>query len=97
MCPTMAVSTSPNKGTVMLVTTEGRARRRIFNFQLICRGDPTRTGDHLVPNQVRYQLRYTPMPCRHDAKSGAKVQIFPELCKNDGQKFHFLPLKSFFL
>ena len=25
------------------------------------RGDPTRTGDHLVPNQVRYQLRYTPM------------------------------------
>ena len=24
------------------------------------RGDPTRTGDHLVPNQVRYQLRYTP-------------------------------------
>ena len=27
------------------------------------RGDPTRTGDHLVPNQVRYQLRYTPMLC----------------------------------
>ena len=27
---------------------------------LCCRGDPTRTGDHLVPNQVRYQLRYTP-------------------------------------
>ena len=25
------------------------------------RGDPTRTGDHLVPNQVRYQLRYTPI------------------------------------
>ena len=24
------------------------------------RGDPTRTGDHLVPNQVRYQLRYAP-------------------------------------
>ncbi len=30
-----------------------------------CRGDPTRTGDHLVPNQVRYQLRYAP-------KSGCK-------------------------
>ena len=32
------------------------------SFLLIvrCRGDPTRTGDHLVPNQVRYQLRYTP-------------------------------------
>ena len=24
------------------------------------RGDPTRTGDRLVPNQERYQLRYTP-------------------------------------
>lgn len=26
-----------------------------------CRGDPTRTGDRLVPNQERYQLRYTPI------------------------------------
>ena len=26
----------------------------------LCRGDPTRTGDRLVPNQERYQLRYTP-------------------------------------
>ena len=24
----------------------------------ICRVDPTRTGDHLVPNQTRYQLRH---------------------------------------
>ena len=31
-----------------------------FIFLCICRGDPTRTGDHLVPNQVRFQLRYTP-------------------------------------
>ena len=26
-----------------------------------CRGDQTRTGDHFVPNEVRYQLRYTPI------------------------------------
>ncbi len=38
------------------------------------RGDPTRTGDHLVPNQVRYQLRYTPIACRYVAKSDAKIQ-----------------------
>ena len=38
------------------------------------RGDPTRTGDHLVPNQVRYQLRYTPMAFHYFAKSGAKVR-----------------------
>ena len=25
-----------------------------------CRGDRTRTCDSLVPNQERYQLRYTP-------------------------------------
>ena len=25
------------------------------------RGDPTRTGDILVPNQTRYQLRYAPI------------------------------------
>ncbi len=37
-----------------------------------CRGDPARTGDHLVPNQVRYQLRYTPAL----SKSGAKVGLF---------------------
>ena len=32
------------------------------NFLLMtyCRGDRTRTCDSLVPNQERYQLRYTP-------------------------------------
>ena len=38
------------------------------------RGDPTRTGDHLVPNQVRYQLRYTPN-ARTLPKAGAKVAL----------------------
>ena len=37
--------------------------------ELCCRGDPTRTGDRLVPNQERYQLRYTP-------ETAAKVAIF---------------------
>lgn len=45
----------------------------------ICRGDPTRTGDHLVPNQVRYQLRYTPKAFL--LKSVAKVVLFLELTK----------------
>lgn len=27
----------------------------------LCRGDQTRTGDPFVPNEVRYQLRYTPI------------------------------------
>ena len=34
---------------------------------LVCRGDRTRTCDSLVPNQERYQLRYT-------SKAGAKVR-----------------------
>ena len=38
-------------------------------FFRVCRGDPTRTGDRLVPNQERYQLRYTP-------ETAAKVAIF---------------------
>ena len=33
------------------------------------RGDRTRTCDSLVPNQERYQLRYTSLPL----KAGAKV------------------------
>ena len=45
----------------------------------VCRGDPTRTGDHLVPNQVRYQLRYTP-------ESGRKGTTFGEKRKEKGEK-----------
>ena len=30
------------------------------NSLFFCRGDRTRTCDILVPNQVRYQLRYAP-------------------------------------
>ncbi|GEM_PF-5042669 len=31
------------------------------NHSLLSRGDRTRTCDSLVPNQERYQLRYTPL------------------------------------
>ena len=31
------------------------------NF-FLCRDDPTRTDDPYVPNVVRYQLRYIPIP-----------------------------------
>ena len=31
-----------------------------FLLDDFCRGDRTRTCDSLVPNQERYQLRYTP-------------------------------------
>ena len=40
---------------------------------LVCRGDPTRTGDRLVPNQERYQLRYTPITF-FSPKATAKIQ-----------------------
>ncbi len=43
------------------------------------RGDPTRTGDRLVPNQERYQLRYTP-------KTVAKVLFSCETAKFVGKK-----------
>ena len=31
-----------------------------ISFEIFCRGDRIRTCDPLVPNQMRYQLRYTP-------------------------------------
>ena len=40
------------------LTKEGK---HLLPFLDLCRGDPTRTGDRLVPNQERYQLRYTPI------------------------------------
>lgn len=40
------------------------------------RGDRTRTCDSLVPNQERYQLRYTPYFLDVFLKSDAKVQHF---------------------
>ena len=33
------------------------------NISFRCRGSVTRTRDRLVPNQERYQLRYTPSIC----------------------------------
>ena len=40
-----------------------------------CRGDRTRTCDSLVPNQERYQLRYTPQNIRF-LKCGCKGTTF---------------------
>ena len=45
------------------------------------RGDRTRTCDSLVPNQERYQLRYTSFLRRFFLKSAAKVHIFCDPCK----------------
>lgn len=36
----------------------------IVSISFVCRGDRTRTCDSLVPNQERYQLRYTSLPTR---------------------------------
>ncbi len=47
------------------------------------RGDRTRTCDSLVPNQERYQLRYTSVAL----KAGAKVRIFCDPCKFLGNYF----------
>ena len=52
----------------------------VGDCSMIGRGDPTRTGDHLVPNQVRYQLRYTPK-ASVAGKSGAKLLLFHDICK----------------
>ena len=48
----------------------------IFN----CRGGVTRTRDHLVPNQVRYQLRYTPNYFLKNLKAGTPptARLHPE-------------------
>ena len=52
-------------------------------FLKIGRGDRTRTCDSLVPNQERYQLRYTSVAL----KAGAKVRIFCDTCKFLGNYF----------
>ena len=36
-----------------------KRRTSLLRTVLLCRGDRTRTCDSLVPNQERYQLRYT--------------------------------------
>ena len=49
------------------------------------RGDRTRTCDSLVPNQERYQLRYTPVNCATPrctfSNADAKVQKFFDISK----------------
>ena len=42
----------------------------------LCRGDRTRTCDSLVPNQERYQLRYTPIVCLDNLLVPATLVVF---------------------
>ena len=57
-----------------------KSRQLVMNqrsfFLKIGRGDRTRTCDSLVPNQERYQLRYTSLPKRPCLICGCKVNIF---------------------
>ena len=57
----------------------------VYKLMDFCRGDRTRTCDSLVPNQERYQLRYTPKKLWLETvvlfKCGAKVHIIFELSK----------------
>ena len=63
----------------------------LFLFGRSRRGDPTRTGDRLVPNQERYQLRYTPKGGLRGCfpKSGAKVRHFADMGKEKAEKIQF--------
>ena len=49
-------------------------RQRLFHF--LCRNEATRTPDPYVPNVVRYQLRYIPIPylwwCHQESNRGHK-------------------------
>lgn len=70
----------------------GDKKRRTFVLKalLLSRGDRTRTCDSLVPNQERYQLRYTSvaqLKCYPFCFAVAKVQTFFELCKFFGNYF----------
>ena len=46
---------------------------------ITCRGDRTRTCDSLVPNQERYQLRYTPLQSCISELRVQRYNIFPKL------------------
>ena len=64
-----------------------------------CRGDRTRTCDSLVPNQERYQLRYTPVLFESSLeeaflKCDAKVRTFFESRKTFRNFFLFFDEKS---
>ena len=41
----------------------------------MCRGSVTRTRDRLVPNQERYQLRYTPIPAFLNTATARKPSL----------------------
>ena len=57
------------------------------------RGDPTRTGDHLVPNQVRYQLRYTPMLITGIPRKAVQIYVIYSICPKECHiLFRFLSL-----
>ena len=57
-----------------------------------CRGDQTLTGDPFVPNEVRYQLRYTPIVRCKITAFFAKLQ---EKTKKLAKKFGGIKKKSY--
>ena len=66
--------------TVSLYTYAVSFLKVLQHYSYLCgRGDRTRTCDPLVPNQMRYQLRYTPLllstltPVRLDIVFGVLV------------------------
>lgn len=54
-----------------------------------CRGDRIRTCDPLVPNQVRYQLRYAPYESSFPLNSIANLGSFFESTKLFAKKMFF--------
>ena len=60
------------------------------NGLFVSRGGQARTDDPLLPKQVRYQLRYTPIVycmvrVRYSAVADATLQIIPILVKNENR------------
>lgn len=67
-----------------------------------CRGDTTRTCDHLVPNQVHYQLCYTPILRVQNYNyfleyANRSLFFFCSLQKNWSFESYFVLLHTFFL
>ena len=54
--PALTSNLANNKNAVKI---NKAANLKVNGFICFCRGDRTRTCDSLVPNQERYQLRYT--------------------------------------
>ena len=54
------------------------------HFDLLSRGEKTRTSDPYVPNVVRYQLRYTPI--KPHARQAAEKELFTLRQFNDKER-----------